>query len=349
MVLMNSENASAYSVKSGVSDSCHEKITYQAYIDQAHILDTPSALPGDDTWKSLDGDTFGFHSDQVSRLSELETYVLVSLVIGSRAPDTEGHSIMNISNLHFLHGDDSAQAQYTHSVRGSDDDFEEGNAIAVAGARQLILDLETQSKTLLSGPDDEQHIVTQVYLDFYGRIDVTVWGPAYYTGRAVHTLQDSFSHSIRSDQDSLRKIVHVMNYVDAISSDFNEERDGIAHSEYFDKCEKPEVAPLVEAAKQASSQFLEAALKPSTDGEQDSIVTVLDDWQTLKPGCNKDNGYCGNESWVKIARKKQTGPYLEEMLGCSYLGSKSTNQSVYSILLAVLAVVVWRRTRKERR
>ena len=31
----------------------------------------------------------------------------------------------------------------------------------------------------------------------------------------------------------------------------------------------------------------------------------------------ESNGFCGNERWAEIARKDQTGPYLEEMLGCS--------------------------------
>jgi hypothetical protein len=66
-----------------------------------------------------------------------------------------------------------------------------------------------------------------VVLDFYNRFQGDVWEPAFRLAEAMHTVQDSFAHTIRSEADDLKKIATVLNYVDAISTDFNAERDGL--------------------------------------------------------------------------------------------------------------------------
>ena len=51
-------------------------------------------------------------------------------------------------------------------------------------------------------------------LDFYNRIQVDVWEPAFRPAEAMHTVQDSFAHTIRSEADDLKKIATALNYAE---------------------------------------------------------------------------------------------------------------------------------------
>ncbi|HET6415979.1 MAG TPA: hypothetical protein VFG22_06765, partial [Polyangiales bacterium] len=128
--------------------------------------------------------------------------------------------------------------------------------------------------------------------------------------------QDSFAHTIRSDATALRTIVHVLNYVDAIYKDFNESRDGIAHSRHLDKCDEADVVALRQAAD-LSMQDLLAAFLQTRAGDSTAIDDLLDDWLTLEEGCNVENDFCGNASEVATARQDPTDPILPEWMTCS--------------------------------
>ncbi|MCP4602466.1 MAG: hypothetical protein GY847_18450 [Proteobacteria bacterium] len=313
-----SSHTSAFTVSSGVSDACHETITHRA--GESIILDMPmpsGVVPEGGDWKKLSRFLLEPMNLDPGEVDDAERFMLTSLIIGSRAPDTDGHSIMNMENLHRLHGDPSAIGQYSHSLRGPDDDYAEGNAAAVAGTRQLILDLIEEAVSYLDLPPREQLTRAPCYLDFYGRINVDVWAPLYLVGKAAHVLQDSFSHAIRSDEDDLQKIVHVMNYVDAISSDFDEDRDGLAHSDSFDMCFSDDLAEIFDASIEATADLLVAVRDQLGGQDPEASHLTLDKWLTLKLGCSQANDFCGNRRWLDIARQEQTGPYLKEMLGCS--------------------------------
>jgi hypothetical protein len=333
--------ARAYSVASGVSDACHETITARAGVDILTDIPPPGSVhvPGG-IWKELSTYLLEPLDLDLGQLDDTHRFLLTSLIIGSREPDTDGHSVMNIENLHQLHGDPSAVGQYSHALRGIDDDHEPGDAAAVAGTRALILELIEQATLYLELPSGEQLTTAQVYLDFYGRVDVKVWAPIFLVGRAGHVLQDSFSHTIRCDQDDLRRVAHVLNYIEAITTDFKEQRDGLAHSNSMDRCNSEAVQPLADAAVAATADLFAAARDQFHGLDPDAANAALDDWLTLRPGCTLDNEFCDNGHWLDVVRKDQTGPYVRGLFGCSNAGGTGSPGSATAVFLGLLALIL---------
>ena len=310
-------SAGAFTVASGFTEPCHESISASAFRD--FVLDltlTGFVPPEGETWRELsDFLLSGFRFVDPDTLSDAHRFILLSLIIGVRSPDTDGHSLTDLSALRRLHADPRAEGQYAHALRAIEDDFAEGNDSAVAGTRRKIADEIAESQAFQGRPLVEQFVSAPVYLDFYGRFEVDVWGPAYHLGRAAHALQDSFAHTIRDEHSDYRQIVTVFNYVEAITTDHKESRDGVRHSDSTDTCANaPE---LFDAATQATIDLF-LALRESSDGRDPEALThMLDAWVTLKPDCNADNQFCDNERWIELAREEPTRPYVESFLGCT--------------------------------
>ncbi len=329
--------AHGFSISSGFTNPCHEPITGRAY--EAFFLDLPTrnlTVPDGEEWQRLSGfmlDAFGIDEDDVDFA---QRFLLVSLVVGVRSPDTEGHSALNLTSLRELHADPAAEGQYAHCLRGPDDDHSEGNAIAIEGTREVIRELIAQAATSLEAPQEDQIIEANFYLDFYGDIDVEVWAPMYYLGRAAHAMQDCFAHTIRSDADNLEKVVYVLNYVDAIATGHDEAVDGLAHSDSMDDCTRSDTEDTVTAATEATIDLFAAARDQLFGRDPSGIEHVLDKWVTLKPGCDETNDYCDNARWVEVLREHQTGPYIEEILGCRTApGRDFTGLGVLVVLVCV--------------
>jgi hypothetical protein len=203
----------------------------------------------------------------------------------------------------------------------------------------------------LLDPPEEQLTTTHFAIDFYGDIEVDVWAPAFYLGKALHALQDSFTHTVRSN--NLSKIRHVMNFVEAITSAYDESQDGLRHSSSMDACgfEPSEVIQLklpdTEATNQCSEratvslsdaeatrQIVRAALNASIDlltaasvelsgFDQGQRELFLTNWMELEQpselncdACGRDNQFCGSP-YLTLVDAEPTGPYLEHALGCS--------------------------------
>lgn len=320
-VLVSAPAAHGFTIASGFTEACHESITMDGFDD--FLLEVPTGgivVPEGSTWREValfleDLPLIGTAID-VDQLSDAQRFMFISLIVGVRSPDTEGHSILNFAALRQLHSDPDAKGQYLHALRAPADDLQEGDEYAVQGTRVSIRESVAIAREYYERTAHEQVIVGQFYLDFYGRIDVEVWAPMYYLGRAAHALQDSFSHTIRSEEDALQKIVHVLNYVDAIGTDFDEDRDGLAHSDSMDDCVLNADGTSA-AARVATLDLFYASRAVFSGLDEQAVETVLDKWVTLKGGCNKANTFCGNDHWLSIVREKQTKPYLEAIFGCS--------------------------------
>lgn len=334
--------AHAYTVRSGFTKTCHEELVAEAlalFIDLAPSPDL--ALPESDTWRRLSVDL-----DELAgrTLRDDQRFVLFSFIVGVRSPDTDGHSATDLDSLRRIHGDPRPEGQYLHGLRGVDDDGEEGDLSAVNGTRASIRRSLLEAVEAFSKPAAERLVHVPVSLDFYNTFSVQVSEPAFLLGRTAHTVQDSFSHTIRSAEDDLHKIATVLNFVDAISTDFNEERDGLAHSGFADECTREEVRPIAAAAKLATVDLVEtyiAALR----GEEGVIDRFLDEWVILLPGCRAENEYCGNTEGLAIVRRDPTGPYLPEWLICSFRPGRAPG-GVGWVLLALLGVGVLVRQRQ---
>ena len=238
-------------------------------------------------------------------------------MIGVRSPDTDGHSVFDLNSLRELHSDPSDEGQYAHALRGLGDDGWEGNQAVVDGTRQIIIDRMEEANTTIRQAPGKQLTTGTIYLDFYGRVSVPVYAPIFLVGQAAHALQDSFAHTLRTED--YRQILHAMNYVDAIGGSHDEDRDGMAHSDSMDDCTTGG-RERVEAAIEATVDLLIAARERFSDKDPNAVVHVLDKWLTLQPAeeCTLANAYC-NANMLAHARVKQTAPYLEGIFGCESL------------------------------
>lgn len=309
-LLLLPRSAAAFSVGTGFSDWCHERITVDAYDDEFWRFPRERIpLPDDEVWRDLADaldDRFGLPAEEPEY-----RFVFLSLVIGVRHPDTEGHSIANPGALRTAHA--SPESQYPHALRAPADDGPAGDLSALAGARAALEAELEQARAALALPAADQIRPATIYLEFYGWVDVPVWAPAWHVGVALHVLQDSYTHTLRSAD--LRTVLHVLNYADAIAGGLDEARDGLPHSKAMDRC-TGDAAPLAEAATAASIDFLIAVREELGFGRGGVIAAVLDERLAWQPGCDAGNAYCGTP-WLTLARREPTRPYLEEALGCS--------------------------------
>lgn len=292
--------AFAYSIATAFSSPCHEPLTAEAFqrARAAFPLERIPLPPTELERKVAEDFAKNFGPADVPKEY---WYAQMSLIIGVRAPDTGGHSLLDLDNTRILHT--VPTDQYTHALRAGEDDGAEGNETVAAGVRDTIRALMAQAREALSKPLDQQYLTVNYDIDGYGLVELRVWAPAYFAGRSSHAVQDSFSHSFR--EDGFHRVVHFFNYADAITPSFNESRDGFRHSGSMDKCGH-ETAPLTTAATEATTALLLAIDSAS------ALEVMLNDWETVSTGCSLENAYC-DSAWRALAAEDVTEPYL----GCT--------------------------------
>ncbi len=368
--------ASAYTLRSGLTDSCHERMTAAAFgelLDDVDLtVDDPPAGIWDEvaraTFRDLIGDetvTSRFGRERAVR------FVLFSLVAGVRAPDTGGYSTGNLSALRRIHLDPDSEKQYAHALRAARDDGLRGELRAVRGTRALLRSLIEQAIQAQARPYGERTVEVDFFLELYGQIEVSVFEPMYLLGQAIHALQDSHSHTIRSDDGA--EILHVLNFVEAISGNLDPGVDGLAHSDKMDDCFGP-VEPLVERAESRTTalaiaareafrgdeSLLDRGLSRCPEGEterndcgwieyvascENALREGLTDAQAAERCCTRDNDFCGSR-WLEVARQEPSEPYLEATFGCSLSppsGDGEPNGGLGWWMLAVLSALLMRR------
>jgi MYXO-CTERM domain-containing protein len=334
LLFLASQDAQGFSVSTGFTDPCHERFAMAA-IAQARVI-VPLELmpePPTGTWETF----FNHLIEDLGYVSQgrREDFFFFSILAGVRANDTDGHSALNLNALRSLHV--HPELQYEHFLRAQDDDHEEGNTIALENSRQQLLDFFTLIQEYLDMDPEDQIISVIVTVDFHGEVDVDAWAPAFYLGKALHTMADSFSHTIRTDDMS--KIIHVLNYAEAVSGKWSEERDGLRHSSSMDECTEA-MGPVLEGVLQSSVDLVFAAMAV-LEGEDENLVgvhAVMDKWLTFEPGCNLQNNYCGSQ-WAKRAKDDPTLPYIESIFGCSC----QTESGSPALLLLFLLLTAFRK------
>lgn len=297
--------ARAYLIGTNVTPDCHERMTIDAWLEVVAELDSSEIVRSDDD-VARDVTAYVVQRYGLEHLSEREQYMAMSLFVGVRDLDTGGGSALNVVDLRLAHG--STDGQHTHCTRNHDDDHGAGDRVAVDGCRTEIGHSAARSIRASREAPSRQLLRVPFVLDFYGSVDLEVWGPAFLLGRALHGLQDSFSHTLRSDD--YRRIVHVMNYTDAIDpvEDYDEARDGLRHSVAMDYCDEENVA-IVEAAQRASTELIEAVARGWAVGDDTAARPVLDSWVSYEPGCSHPD-YC-DSPWIEYASSDVTMPLVE--------------------------------------
>lgn len=327
LLLCAAPAAHGFALRTAFTDPCHESLALYAW--SRYLVDLPLGgvpVPADGAWRAV--------ADELARTYELqpesdaERLVLVSLLLGVRFPDSEGHALTDLENIRVVHAHPDAQAP--HTLRHPADDGPEGNARALAAARAFIRAQVEEARTRLQRPGPEQLLTVDAVLDHYGPVPVHTWAPAFHLGQALHAVQDSFAHSLR-DADNQR-VFHVMNYVEAIDGTLVEARDGLPHSQTMDTCGVGN-APLVQAAADASLDFVVAALGDELlEGRPGAVDAVMDRWMTPAAAtCTRENAYC-DAPWLGFASRDFTRPYLSRAFGCSAAGGGSALCSLLALL-----------------
>lgn len=338
--------APAWQILSALTDPCHEQMSFSA-IEGIEGL----AFPGDTSgipdsalfppayWKvdqtvvgiaTMIGDEMGVTFD-----SDRTALAALSVFVGCRYPDITEGSPYDFSVMRAVMLDDAHED--SHFLRRSYDDGPGGDAGAAADARALIreeIDLAIQSAR---GPVKERYVNHVVSVDFYGDVELPLYEPMYRLGRALHTFEDSFSHTVRSDD--LHSIVSIMNSIDALSGHFDEERDGIAHSMAMDRCME-DAAGIAPVAAGAVRELVGAVSAAVDVAAEDRIDDVFDRWLSVTAGCTFENNYC-EVSWLEVARRDPYGPLIPMFLGC---GAAPTGNP-WMLILMLMPVVAFRARR----
>jgi hypothetical protein len=315
LLLCAAPAAHGFALRTAFTDPCHESLALYAW--SRYLVDLPLdgvPVPGDGPWRAVADDLARTYELQPQ--SDAERLVLVSLLLGVRFPDSEGHALTDLENIRVVHAAPDAQAP--HTLRHPSDDGPEGDARALAAARAFIRSQVEEARTRLQRPGPEQLLTVQAVLDHYGPVPVQAWAPAFHLGQALHAVQDSFAHSLRDAEN--QRVFHVMNYVEAINGTLLESRDGLPHSQTMDTCGVGN-ASVVQAAADASLDFVVAALGDELlEGRPGAVDVVLERWMSPAAAtCTRENAYC-DAPWLGFASQDFTRPYLSRAFGCSSAG-----------------------------
>ena len=143
-------------------------------------------------------------------------------------------------------------------------------------------------------PDPANRVPLAIELSVRGQVNPML--PRFYVmmGRALHTVQDGFTHSWRTS-DRMRVTV-VLNWIDNAENRLEESRDGPPHASELDRCDDPDETRRMnrELATRASVELFRAALDTTLSRAQkeQAIDVVLDRYFTHEPGCTAANGWC---------------------------------------------------------
>jgi len=335
--------ARPYTIGSGITDPCHETMTLDAV---SEFMENGGLLPGllvpipeGDVWRGV-YDLFADELDLVY-FNDEDRFFALSLLMGVRFPDFEGKSIADINGLHLAH--DDPEKVYAHFIRRPRDDGPEGDRSAIEGSVARMIDVCSQAVEMAGRPIEEQIGETPYYDGFYGSLDVEVWMPGFYFGVALHAMQDSFSHTVRSDD--LRTIRHVVNWIDATGYDYDMDRDGLAHSEMMDRCNEAAAEIVDMGALPATVEMIAAFRDECIRDETGALARVVHDWTEYEPGCTPENDFCDSK-WADVARMDPSHPYL----GCH--GPGRAPASLYGLmapLVVFMSALCLSRLRTNRR
>jgi hypothetical protein len=276
--------ARGFSIETVVSTGCHERLALRAVESGTWPNDTSRPLATDED-RALSAN-LEFNAPPAA-----DAWTL-ALLLGVRDNDLHGAALLDLPDLVEVHNGHDNQDE--HCLRGPADDGPSGDAQALEACRAFIL----RELELALGDDAQPELSAtkdvKVALRWETR-EVAVERFGFHLGRAMHGLQDSFTHAFRSDDQ--RRVLSVLNWVDPVlAGDYTPARDGWPHQSSLDACDGDEqVAPRVTAATEASrALFLAVTGATERSSRLAAAGVVLDDWLTYEPGCDASNAYCGH-------------------------------------------------------
>lgn len=307
-----------------------------AALDQTGYLQTPPSPTKEDNvlFDNLQIDVDDYRRDIYT----------VSAILGSRWNDLHGNSSIDIGELNQVHNPEENQDE--HCLRGLAQDGEVGNQEAVDACKDFIRDmfeniLATANADGSLNPDVRADF--PIYILYRGTMDVSLSSLYFHAGRALHTIQDSFSHVYRTFPD-LKAIETVLNWPDYVRGQIDESRDGPAHSFTLDECEcdRDHNDATTQAAISASTDFLalldddDPASPSSVADRRARLEAFLDEWFTVTPGCNSSNNFCNNPNHAEADWECDNSSDLinaDSILGCAAFPQKERTES--SLLVGI--------------
>lgn len=281
LALLAAGPARAFTFETVVSGGCHEALSLAALEratwpegaqvqspsrdDQVLAANLPFRVPADvDLWT-------------------------MALLVGVRDNDLRGAAPTDFVELSETHNGGHLQAE--HCLRNPEQDGAAGDAAAVESCRAFI-----RSEVALALGDGALSATEPVRVALrYQAATVELPRFAFHMGRALHALQDSFTHAYRTAGH--HRLATVFNYAEpALSQSFRTGRDGLEHRSDFDKCRDGAAEPTERArvAAQASAELLAAAALTGTPEERlHEVDGVLDTWVQYQPGCSAADLWCG--------------------------------------------------------
>lgn len=298
-VLLAPSSAQAFTLHTTVTNACHEPITLEALArtsPPAPAVDVP-----DDTPFFRMAEHFGRALEVGPPASDLDALHRTSLVLGVRDPDLRGNGPSDLIHLRWVHLPDLTQDD--HFLRRGEHDGAAGvTAAAEEGRERLLALIEASAAAYAADPDATRLVRVRAWVQYYRHVEIAVWEPMYLLAQALHLVQDSFTHTYRTDD--LRTILTIQNYVEAVGKHHDRERDGPPHSNALDDCTRPDATDLREAAVIASAALMTATFTYWREGRRDEVDGFVSDWMSLEPGC--EAGTCTSR-WIAIAQSDETG------------------------------------------
>ncbi|HEY5947133.1 MAG TPA: hypothetical protein VIV40_16635, partial [Kofleriaceae bacterium] len=321
--MLASTTAEAFEVETALSNPCHEEMSMEA-ADAAKFPAFASAPAAtEDQRRAMD--------DLIFTLPHRDVWTLAYL-IGVRSNDLKDRAPSDISSLILIHDDPAGQD--AHCIRREVDDGAAGDVGALGACRAFIL-RELEAGGLL---DDELDLATNepvsTYLKFRGRITIALPRFAYHLGRAIHAVEDGYSHAMRNpDTGNVR---HVLNWIDAFgkSGAYEESRDGYPHLSSVDDCRRSDTVQVarLEHARGAASAILAAIAAPGA-ARRVRVEAAVDAALVLEPGCTIDNQYCN-------------APELEEPTDVRSFGCATGGGGLAMIVVAGIVFILVRSRRR---
>jgi hypothetical protein len=326
--------AHAWQIEDPIHQPCHERLS-QAALTRVGYVSEPPPLTGNDARLR---DNLEFDAGPY----DANIYAL-SLVLGVRNADTHGGADFSFGNN--ANAANAADDQRAHCLRTASQDGPEGDAAAVADCRAWIESLYWQALTSL---DADGHVKPDARTDatvateFQGSVAYPLSSLYYFAGRAIHAVQDSFTHSFRSPDG--HRIRHVFNWSEQVSCTLDEARDGHGHETVLDDCQDGDAseAERFELATRASAELLSALTEPGSRAERaERIAAFLESWMSYEPDCTLDNAYCEDPvyDWLKHSSRSDKD-ICESPLHCASASpARRPQRSSHGFLVAAAVAV----------
>jgi hypothetical protein len=333
-----SSSVHAFQIETAFTTGCHERVTLAALAD--------SGWPGARQAPASDETTERILSDLPFDLpaGAADPWGM-ALIIGVRSNDLGSADPFDLAALSTLHNDPARQPE--HCLRQEGDDREQGDVSALASCRAFIMDELEAALGTGDEIDTDATVSVETFLVFRGRIDLNLNRYGYHLGRAVHALEDSYTHTFRNPDDA--RVRHVLNWIEGnLGSSHNLARDGHPHVAALDECDVDEEARQRHDRAAAAVADLMAAVNDDgggRDGRLDRAAAALDRHLVREEGCVEDNEWCGtglmtSASGCSAASTGHGGAAaVGLLLGLAGLGLRSRRARSGTAIAALIAAI----------